>query len=129
LADLPELIDGSRSAGVDIDLELDLDTIPQDLPAATAHGAYRIVQESLTNVLRHSRAKRALVRIALVADELTVEVLDDGHVTPGPSPTPGHGLQGMSERAAALGGQCEAGIAPGGGWRVRANLPTLMRKP
>ena len=129
LADLSELIEGSRSAGVDIDLELDLDTIPQDMSAATAHGAYRIVQESLTNVLRHSSAKRAVVRVALAADELTVEVLDYGHVAPGPSPTPGHGLQGMAERAAALGGHCQAGIAPSGGWRVRATLPTGMRKP
>jgi signal transduction histidine kinase len=130
LADLPELIDGSRSAGVDIDLELDLDNIPQDLPAATAHGAYRIVQESLTNVLRHSSAGRAVVRIAFAADELSVEVLDDGNPAPGRSPADGHGLQGMAERAAALGGHCQAGIAPGGGgWQVRASLPARMQQP
>jgi signal transduction histidine kinase len=127
LADLHELVDGVRAAGVDVDLQLDV--APQDIPAATAHGAYRIVQESLTNVLRHSSATRASVRIALLDDHLTVEVLDDGHARPGDSRAPGHGLQGMSERAAALGGHSEAGAAIGGGWRVRARLPARMARP
>jgi signal transduction histidine kinase len=127
LADLHELVDGVRGAGVDIDLQLD---VPREaIPAATAHGAYRIVQESLTNVLRHSNAKRAIVRVALVDDILTVEVLDDGHAAPRDSGALGQGLQGMSERAAALGGQLEAGLAPDGGWRVRARLPARMASP
>ncbi len=121
LGDLPELIDGVRSAG--LDAELEVGPIPAGLPEATAHGAYRIVQESLTNVLRHSSAKRALVRVALVSGQLTVEVLDDGQPPERTPTTPGHGLQGMTERAAALGGHCEAGVAPDGGWRVRASLP------
>jgi signal transduction histidine kinase len=124
LADLHELVNGVRGAGVDI--ELQLDAVPQDIPAATAHGAYRIVQESLTNILRHSNAKRAIVRVGLVADDLTVEVLDDGHAAPRDSRAPGQGLQGMAERAAALGGHCEAGVARDGGWRVRAGLPARM---
>jgi signal transduction histidine kinase len=127
LADLHELVDGVRGAGVDVDLQLD--AIPQDIPAAAAHGAYRIVQESLTNVLRHSNAKRAIVRVALVDDQLIVEVLDDGHAAPRDSRTPGQGLRGMTERAAALGGHCEAGVAPDGGWRVRARLPARMARP
>jgi signal transduction histidine kinase len=127
LADLRELIDGVGGAGVDIDLQLD--AIPEDLPAATAHAAYRIVQESLTNVLRHSSAKRAVVRVALVADQLTVEILDDGDAAPRKATDPGQGLQGMTERATALGGHCEAGAAPDGGWRVRASLPARMPKP
>jgi signal transduction histidine kinase len=127
LADLPELVDGVAGAGVNVDLQLD--AIPQDLPAATAHGAYRIVQESLTNVLRHSTAKRAVVRVALLGDELTVEVLDDGRAAPRQPAAPGQGLQGMTERAAALGGHCEAGVTPDGGWRVRASLPAGMAKP
>jgi signal transduction histidine kinase len=121
LADLPELIDGVRAAGVDIDLELD--AVPRDLSAATAHGAYRIIQESLTNILRHSDAKHGTVRVALGDDHLTVEVLDDGDAAPRDSRAPGQGLRGMTERAAALGGRCEAGVAPDGGWRVRASLP------
>jgi signal transduction histidine kinase len=127
LGDLPELVDGVRGAGVDIDLELE--AVPEDIPAATAHGAYRIVQESLTNILRHSDSKRAAVRVALVDDHLTVEVLDDGHAAPSDSRAPGQGLQGMTERAAALGGHCEAGVSPDGGWRVRATLPAGMRRP
>jgi signal transduction histidine kinase len=124
LADLQELVDGVRGAGLDI--ELQLDPIPNDLPVATAHGAYRIVQESLTNVLRHSGAKRAVVRAALVADQLTVEVSDDGEAGPRESTSPGQGLLGMTERAAALGGRCEAGVGPDGGWQVRASLPARM---
>jgi signal transduction histidine kinase len=126
LADLQDLVDRVGGAGVDI--ELQLDATPQDVPAATAHGAYRIVQESLTNVLRHSDAKRATVRVALLEDELTVEVLDDGHAAPRDSVAAGHGLQGMKERAAALGGHCEAGVARGGGWRVRAILPARLAR-
>jgi signal transduction histidine kinase len=112
-----------------VDVDLQLDATGEEIPAATAHGAYRIVQESLTNVLRHSNAKRAIVRVVLVDDILTVEVLDDGHAAPRDSGAPGQGLQGMSERAAALGGQLEAGLAPDGGWRVRARLPARMASP
>jgi signal transduction histidine kinase len=127
LSDLHELLDGVRAAGVDIDLQMD--AMSQDIPAASAHGAYRIVQESLTNILRHSSAKRATVRVALVEDHLTVEVLDDGDAAPHESRGAGHGLQGMSERAAALGGHCDAGVAVDGGWRVRATLPARMARP
>jgi signal transduction histidine kinase len=124
LADLQELIDGVAGAGVDIDLELE--AIPEHLPAATAHGAYRIVQESLTNVLRHSNARRAMVRVTVVEDCLRVEVRDDGRAASQDATSPGQGLRGMAERAAALGGRCEAGVAADGGWRVQASLPTRM---
>jgi signal transduction histidine kinase len=126
LADLQELVEGVRGAGLDVDLRLD--AIPRDIPAATAHGAYRIVQESLTNVLRHSNAQRAVVHVGLIDDRLTVEVLDDGHVAAPGSRAPGQGLQGMAERATALGGHCEAGIGLDGGWRVRATLPARMAR-
>jgi signal transduction histidine kinase len=126
LADLPDLVEGVAGAGVDVDLQLDVRS--RDIPTATAHGAYRIVQESLTNVLRHSNANHATVRVALAGDQLTVEVLDDGHPIPTDLAAPGHGLRGMSERAAALGGRCDAGVAPGGGWRVRASLPAGMAR-
>jgi signal transduction histidine kinase len=126
LADLPELVDGVAGAGLEVDLQLD--AMPQDIPAATAHGAYRIVQESLTNILRHSNATHAVVRIALAGDQLAVEVLDDGRVSDSDSAGAGHGLRGMAERAAALGGHCEAGVAPDGGWRVTAKLPARMTR-
>jgi signal transduction histidine kinase len=124
LADLHELVDGVRGAGVDIDLQMD--EIPKDLPTAIAHGGYRIVQESLTNVLRHSRASSAVVSVRVLADQLKIEVLDDGETPTRQSANPGQGLLGMTERAAALGGRCEAGVAPSGGWRVRASLPARI---
>lgn len=83
----------------------------------------RVVQESLTNALRHSGAGHAIVRVALAEDLLTVEILDDGRTIAPHAASPGHGVQGMMERAAALGGRCEAGVVSGGGWRVRASLP------
>lgn len=121
LADLEELVDGVRGAGLDV--ELQMQATAQRVPAASAHGAYRIVQESLTNVLRHAGASRAMVRVALAGDFLTVEVLDDGHAPLGHPTARGQGLLGMAERATALGGSCEAGVAPSGGWRVFARLP------
>jgi signal transduction histidine kinase len=81
--------------------------------------AYRIVQEALTNVTRHARARAATVRLTY-GDGVTVEVTDDG--VGGPA-VPGNGIVGMRERAAALGGAVEAGPCPDGGFRVRAHLP------
>ena len=81
------------------------------------------MQEGLTNVLRHSTAKHAVVRIGRDEGALLVEVLDDGQAKPAISTGGGHGLLGMRERAAALGGTCEAGPVPGGGWRIRARIP------
>jgi signal transduction histidine kinase len=126
LDDLDELVDGVRGAGLDVQLQLD--AIPGHVPAATAHGAYRIVQESLTNVLRHSSARRTVVRVAAGEDCLTVEVLDDGTSVSEHRAAAGQGLQGMTERAAALGGHCEAGRTAGG-WRVRASLPVRAGRP
>jgi signal transduction histidine kinase len=127
LADLHELVDGVRGAGVDVDLRLG--SIPMGIPSAAAHGAYRIVQESLTNVLRHSEAKHATVSVGLVEGQLCVDVVDDGPGDQRDAGGAGQGLQGMAERAAALGGHCEAGVSPDGGWRVRARLPVQMARP
>jgi signal transduction histidine kinase len=127
LADLRELVEGVRGAGLDVDLRLG--PIPADMPAAAAHGAYRIVQESLTNILRHSDAKRATVNVDHVDGQLTIEVIDDGHGAPSDGRAPGQGLQGMAERATALGGHCEAGLTRNGGWRVLARLPVPITRP
>ncbi|MCW2963220.1 MAG: integral rane sensor signal transduction histidine kinase [Actinomycetia bacterium] len=97
----------------------------QLLPAEVGLAAYRIVQESLTNVLRHSQATSANVRLAYEPDRLLVEVQDDG-VGNDASPSGhshSHGILGMRERAAALGGELEARALPQGGFRVRASLP------
>jgi signal transduction histidine kinase len=124
LADLGDLIAGVKGAGLTV--ELDMAAATEAVPPAVGHAGYRIVQEGLTNVLRHSTAKHARVRIRHDEGALLVEVLDDGQAvtgTGGGIVGGGHGLLGMRERAAALGGSCEAGPAPGGGWRVRARIP------
>jgi signal transduction histidine kinase len=120
LADLSDLIAGVKGAGLTV--ELDMAAATEAVPAAVGHASYRIVQEGLTNVLRHSTAKHARVRIGQEEGALLVEVLDNGQAVIGTGGG-GHGLLGMRERAAALGGSCEAGRAPGGGWRVRARIP------
>jgi signal transduction histidine kinase len=89
---------------------------------------YRIAQEALTNVRRHAGpGASATVRLAREGEVLTLEVLDDGRGAA--APVPGHGLAGMRERAAALGGTVTAGPAPGGGFRVAARIPVAARVP
>jgi signal transduction histidine kinase len=121
-ADLGDLIAGVKGAGLAVELEMA--AAPEAIPPAIAHAGYRIVQEGLTNVLRHSTAARARVRIGQDEGTLLVEVLDDGQARAAATTTGGgHGLLGMRERAAALGGTCEAGEVHGGGWRIRARIP------
>jgi signal transduction histidine kinase len=121
LANLGSLISGVEEAGLSVDVEVAV--APDSLPAPVGHAVYRIIQEGLTNVLRHSTARQA--RVSVTADDraVLIEVLDAGepHVSAGAAA--GHGLQGMRERAAALGGSCEAGPVNGTGWRVHAELP------
>ncbi|MGH8993030.1 MAG: sensor histidine kinase [Acidimicrobiia bacterium] len=127
LADLDALVEGVRAGGLDVSVERD--GTPGLLPSAVELAAYRIVQEALTNVTRHARARTVTVRLRY-GDGVTVEVVDDGvgappgldNLTAGP-PGAGNGIAGMRERAAALGGSVEAGSVPGGGFRVLARLP------
>jgi signal transduction histidine kinase len=91
------------------------------VPAGVDLSAYRIVQEALTNTLRHARATRAEVVLTLGPEALDVDVRDNGR--PVVAGEGGHGLVGMRERAAMLGGSFEAGPMPGGGYRVHARLP------
>jgi signal transduction histidine kinase len=121
LANLADLISGVKDAGLSVDLEVA--GAPATLPAAVSHAGYRIVQEGLTNVLRHSTARQAQVRVEAGDRAVLIEVLDDGQTRAATLPAGGHGLQGMRERAAALGGTCEAGPVNGSGWRVRAEIP------
>jgi signal transduction histidine kinase len=120
LADLGDLIAGVKGAGLTVDL--DMAAAAEQVPPAIGHAGYRIVQEGLTNVLRHSTAEQARVRISQDGGALLVEVLDEGQTRAG-STNGGHGLAGMRERAAALGGTCEAGAVHGGGWRILARIP------
>ncbi|MFC5261537.1 sensor histidine kinase [Kribbella qitaiheensis] len=114
LDDLPELVGGTASLEVTGERRL--------VPPDTEIAVYRIVQEALTNTLKHARAEHVAVRLDWLADELEVSVVDDGR---GPQATVvgGHGLVGIRERAAACGGTAEAGPRPGGGFEVRARLP------
>ena len=90
---------------------------------------FRIVQEALTNVMRHAGASRACVTLRVEANALHIDVTDDGAgAESGASSTGGHGLQGMTERAAALGGEVSAGPAERGGWHVHARLPLASGK-
>jgi signal transduction histidine kinase len=124
LADIEDLADGVRGTGLEVRVEIA--TISDDLPSAIGHAAYRIVQEGLTNIVRHSTATHAIVRVTENEEGLTLEIADDGQPAVTHRLDPGHGLQGMAERVGALGGSCEAGAVPGGGWRVRASLPVKV---
>lgn len=120
LAALSSLIDGARAAGLETELEVDVNGTL--VPSAVGVAAYRIVQEALTNVLRHADATNARVRLCGGEETLDIEITDDGHAD-GTSATLGLGLQGMAERSAALGGHLDVGPLQEGGWRVHAVLP------
>ncbi len=120
LARLKDLVD--RMAGTGVPVAVEVTGTPRDLPAAVDLAAYRLVQESLTNVLRHAGAATATVRVCHEPDGLTVTVTDTGRGQTVPKHD-GHGLLGMRERVTALGGTFEAGPAPTGGFRVRGSFP------
>jgi len=124
LARLDDLVRQLVDAGLAVDVRADVD--PADLQPFVDASAYRIVQEALTNVLRHAGPARVAVTLALAGGRLTIEVVDDGR-TPAGATVEGHGIVGMRERAAALGGTFEAGPMAGGGWRVAAELPVAGR--
>jgi signal transduction histidine kinase len=134
-AQLGTLITGACRAGLDTTLTVTGEPVP--LPAAVDLAAYRIVQESLTNAIRHAGPATAAVSLGYHHDELRVEITDTGR---GPAPghngsdsngsdsngsdgNGGHGLAGMRERAATVGGSLETGPGPAGGFRVAARLP------
>jgi signal transduction histidine kinase len=117
-----ELAAPVRAGGLEVVVRREGDPAP--LPVGVDVSAYRIVQEALTNTLRHARATRADVLLRYGPDELEVEVRDDGRAAVAQTGgTGGHGLVGMRERAALLGGTLEAGPLPEGGYRVLARLP------
>jgi signal transduction histidine kinase len=114
------LVDSVRAAGLPV--ELTIDGPLEDLPAGLDVSGYRIVQEALTNALKHAGPARARVHINRRADELEIQVSDDGSGGIG-APGTGHGLVGMRERVAVYGGRLEAGPNGGGGFVLRASLP------
>jgi len=119
LSSLPTLLDQARSAGLTV--RLDEVGLRRPLPAGLDLTAYRIIQESLTNIRRHSGARTADVSLTWGADALEIEVGDDGH---GASDgAVGHGIAGMQERAALYGGQVRTASTAGAGFTVNALLP------
>jgi signal transduction histidine kinase len=111
-----------RTAGLPVNLVISGDHAA--VPAAVDVSVYRIVQEALTNVLKHAGPARADVTIGCAGEAVTIEITDDGR--PGPAtraPAGGHGLAGMRERVAIFGGELRAGPRPGGGFAVHARLP------
>jgi signal transduction histidine kinase len=128
VGDLDELAASVRAAGVPVNLVIDCDRAA--LPAAMDVSVYRIVQEALTNVLKHAGQARADVAIGCVDNTVTIDITDNGTGEPGnQAPAGGHGLAGMRERAAAFGGELAAGPRPGGGFAVRARLPVGDDQP
>ena len=142
LDDLDSLVERARGTGLDVRLErldgegraVEAHELTEGLPAGVDLAAFRIVQEALTNVVRHAEATRATVRIRRTGDALEVQVDDDGVGVAGaagaadarlgdPHGEGGRGITGMRERALALGGTADAAPRPGRGFRVRARLP------
>ena len=120
LGDLARLLDGMTAAG--LPTVLDIEGEPRPLPPALDLSAYRVVQEALTNTLRHSRDAHSHVLVRYAEDAIDIEITDDGHAV-AHSGARGFGLVGMRERVALFGGSLEAGPRPGGGFAVRAHLP------
>ena len=121
LASLDALVEQVRHAGLAVDLRIEGEQTP--LSPGLDLSAYRIVQEALTNTLKHAGAARAEVVVRYGASEVELEILDDGSGAPTLVNGAGHGLIGMRERAALYGGRLDAGARPEGGYTVHARLP------
>jgi signal transduction histidine kinase len=117
---LDHLISRTSMAGLEVHAIVHGD--PRPLPTSLDRAAFRIIQESLTNVVRHAKATAATVRIQYGEESLVLQVDDDGSALAGP-PREGNGIVGMRERATALGGTLTASRTPTGGLRIVANLP------
>jgi len=122
LGELDSLIRRVSAAGVPV--ELTVRGAPRPLPPGADLAAYRVVQEGLTNVLRHAGAATATVSVHW-GQSLEITVIDDGHGGGTGRAEPGRGLLGLRERLALYGGELAAGPRPEGGWRVRAVLPLI----
>lgn len=123
LAALDDLVERSRYAGLDVTSHVT--GVPAPLPSSVEVAAYRVVQEAVTNVVRHAGATRAEITVEHTPGRLAVRVDDDGSGQPGVrGAEEGHGIRGMRERATALGGRLEVTPSPLGGLRVSATFPT-----
>jgi signal transduction histidine kinase len=122
LALVSDLVRPLDEAGVSVTLNVTGDL--REIPSVVDSSAYRIVQEALTNVVRHAgEGAHATVNVRREGGMLAVEVSDDGRGVPDSGASEGHGIAGMRERVAALGGSFDAGPSPDGGFSVTARLP------
>ena len=121
LGDVPTLVEQLREAGLPIELRVDGDA--RELPLGIELSAYRIVQEALTNALKHAGGAQATVRIRYGTESLELEIADDGAGRATLATGGGHGLVGMRERVALYGGRFDASHNPTGGFAVRVVLP------
>lgn len=126
LTHIAQLVEPVRQAGLDVVLDVTGDAA--EVPAYASVSAYRIVQEALTNVVRHANAARVIVDVAIQGDRLDITVMDDGVAKPAEADAIGHGIQGMRERVEVLGGSFDAGPNVGDdtsppGFRVAASIP------
>ncbi|HZN20368.1 MAG TPA: sensor histidine kinase [Micromonosporaceae bacterium] len=121
LGTIAALVEQVREAGLPVTLRIEGD--PRPLDPGVALTVYRIVQEALTNTLKHAGAAAAEVRLGVADGRLTLEVCDTGHGPPPDGEQVGHGLLGMRERVALYGGTLRTGPRPGGGFRVVATIP------
>ncbi|GAB3971497.1 sensor histidine kinase [Plantactinospora veratri] len=123
---LADLTARTRASGLEVAVDVTGD--PGTVAAPVALACYRVIQEALTNTVKHAGARRATVRLAITTDSVRLEVRDDGR-GPGPAAVPGHGINGMRERVTALGGTFTAAAADGGGYAVRATIPVAGFRP
>jgi signal transduction histidine kinase len=121
LAELPTLMTQVREAGLPVEFRVDGER--RDLPVGIELTAYRIVQEALTNALKHAGQARATVRVRYGPGSLELEITDDGAGIPAEVPGGGHGLAGIRERVSLYGGKFDASAQRGGGFAVRVLLP------
>ncbi len=119
--DLPTLVGQVREAGLPVQFQVEGER--RELPVGIELSAYRIVQEALTNALKHAGEAQASVRVHYRADSLELEIVDDGGGAAALVSSGGHGLVGMRERVALYGGRLDAGRRPSGGFAVRVLLP------
>jgi signal transduction histidine kinase len=130
LEQLRPLVDQLTAAGLPV--ELHVSDLPPGLPGGIDLAAFRIVQEALTNVIKHAGKPRTSVTVGYRDGDLRVEVADAGASAASPGstdPGAGRGLLGLRERAALYGGDLEAGPRPGGGWLVRGRIPVDPAPP
>ncbi|WP_434445109.1 sensor histidine kinase [Lentzea sp. E54] len=125
LDDLPELLENARAAGLEV--SHGVYGAPREVPSGVALSAYRVVQEALTNVVKHADAQHVDVRMRFLDSALELEIADDGRGRPATTGT-GFGLVGMRERLAVHGGSLQAGPRRDAGYLIRASLPTALEE-